>query len=181
MRETETKMNPRTSIVTAVAILALAVPAAAGARSISMSRVAKETTATREFDQTLAAHKSHVVKTGKSSKNAAGKSSAPSVSPVIYIHVPTAANPPVAVTDPNECQDSGNRCSDQQACEYWGMNCDSSGGTTVQTPSQPAAPAAPSAQADSTAASVSTTTDGFNASNCWDYTTYQATLNPASC
>src|SRR5579864_8970452 len=140
--ERETQVNARTSILTAAAILALAIPAAAGARSVTTFRVAKETTAAHEFGQNTAAHKNHAVKTGKASKHAVGKSSKQSSSPVIYIKVPGPASPPSAVVDPNECQDSGNNCTDQQACQYWGMNCDAIDSSTVQAPSQPAAPAA---------------------------------------
>jgi hypothetical protein len=168
-------MNARTSILTAAAMLALAVPAAAGARSVTTFRVAKETTAHHDLGQSVAVHKSRAIKTGKASKKAAGKSSKQSVHPVIYIKVPGPATPPSAVVDPNECQDSGNNCTDQQACEYWGMNCDSISSTTVQTPSPPAAPAT------TTTPTPQTTTTDYNASNCWDYTDYQATLDPAYC
>ena len=174
-------MNIRTSILTAAAILALAVTAAAGARAVTTFQVAKETTAAHEFGQSLAVHKNRAVKTGKASKKAASKSSKQSVHPVIYIKVPGPANPSTFV-DPNECQDSGNNCTDQQACQYWGMNCDSISGTTVQTPSQPAAPPSTAgASGNTTPPSPQSATDGFNASNCWDYTDYQATLDPAYC
>jgi hypothetical protein len=171
-------MNARTSILTTAAVLALAVPAVAGAKADTTFRVAKKVTVAHDLGQSLAVHKSHASKSGKASKHAAGESSKQSVGPVIYIHVPGPSTPPSAVVDPNECQDSGNNCTDQQACEFWGMNCDSISATAVQTPAQPAAPAAPP---DTTPSSPPTSTDDFNASNCWDYADYQATLDPAYC
>jgi hypothetical protein len=43
----------------------------------------------------------------------------------IYIYIPA---PPIGTvaplpTDPNECEDTGNNCTPQQLCEFWGENC----------------------------------------------------------
>ena len=42
--------------------------------------------------------------------------------PYIYIPGPTSPCAALAV-DPNECQDNGTNCTDEQACDYWGENC----------------------------------------------------------
>ena len=180
-------MNARTSILTAAAILALAVPAAAGAssaRADTAFRVAKETSAVHELGKSQAAHKTRATKTSKASKKTAAKSSKQAVHPVIYIYQPGPATPPSTVVDPNECEDSGNSCTDQQACEFWGMNCDSISSTTDQTTTPIAAPASgPSATQnppDTTASSPSTTTTDVSAANCDDYSDYLANNNDPS-
>ena len=143
--------------------------------SISSVRVTKETTAVHELGQSKAVHKSRAIKTAKASKKAAAKSSKQAVHPVIYIYQPAPATPPSTYVDPNACEDSGNSCTDQQACEYWGMNCDAISTTTDQTTTTPAAPA------DTTPSSPTTTTTDLNAGNCADYNDYLATNDPSYC
>jgi hypothetical protein len=53
---------------------------------------------------------------------------------VIYIDIP-AVPPPAPYVDPNQCEDSGTSCTDQQLCEYWG-ECDS---TSVAATADPTA------------------------------------------
>ena len=178
-------MHARTRILTAAAMLAFAVPAVAGASSVTANttfRVTKETTALHGFGQSLPALEHRAIKTGKGSKRGAGKSSKPAVKPIIYIVGVGPKTPPIPVIDPNECQDSGNNCTDQQACQYWGMNCGSVSVTTDQTATQPAAPATSATDAGNTASpSPSTATTGFNASNCSDYYDYINTGDGTYC
>ena len=41
------------------------------------------------------------------------------------IYIPGPSNPAPPYVDPNECQDNGTNCTDEQACDYWGENCGS--------------------------------------------------------
>jgi hypothetical protein len=174
-------VNARTSIITAAVMLTLVVPAAAGAasaRADTTFRFAKETVAGHKLGQSQAVHKNRAIKTAKASKKAAAKSSKQAVHPVIYIYEPAPATPPSTSVDPNACEDSGNSCTDQQACEYWGMNCDAISTTADQTTTTPAAAAAPT---DTTPPSPTTTTTDLNAGNCADYNDYLATNDPSYC
>jgi hypothetical protein len=104
----------RTSIVAAGALVALLVPAAANAR---------EVTKLYANAAALGAHGNHSVKssTHRSSKKRSGSSSI--VTPR-YIYVPAPAAAPSSYADPNNCENSGNDCTDQQLCELWGESCD---------------------------------------------------------
>ena len=123
-------MRLHTSVITAGAMFALVLPAVAGAastRADTTFRVAKETVSFHDSGQSRSVHKSHGGKASKGSKAATGKSSKRAVYPVTYIFVPASPGTSSPVADPNECQDSGSNCTDQQACEFWGMNCSTAG------------------------------------------------------
>jgi hypothetical protein len=60
-------------------------------------------------------HKTHPVTTKVTMR--------PSSFRVIYIDIPVVP-PPAPYVDPNQCEDSGTNCTDQQLCQYWG-ECDS--------------------------------------------------------
>jgi hypothetical protein len=49
----------------------------------------------------------------------------PKTRPVPYIYMPAGTPSVTPYVDPNGCVDSGTDCTDQELCEYWGMNCDS--------------------------------------------------------
>jgi hypothetical protein len=144
----------RTSVITAGAMVALVLPAAAGAastRADTTFQVAKQTVSFQDSGQSGSVHKSHGGKASKGSKAATGKSSKRAVYPVTYIFLPAASGTSSPVADPNECQESGSNCTDQQACEFWGMNC-----STVGAPAQAdVAPAdAPTADASAVASAA---------------------------
>lgn len=183
-------MTLRTSIITASALFALALPAGAGAastRADTSFRVAKETVSFHGSGQSRSAHESHAGKTSNASKISTGKSSKSTAYPVTYIFVP---NPLVAsspVADPNPCQDSGSNCTDLQACAFWGMNCSGVGtpdqadvasgdAPTVDTPTAPA-----SIPVDASVTTPSTTTTDPGQSDCFDYTFYELTGELSYC
>jgi hypothetical protein len=123
----------RTSIVAAGALLALLVPTAANAR---------EVTNLYTDGAVAVAHSNHGVKSSalRSSKKKGGRTTArtrgsngaytapfgsSSIVTPRYIYVPAPATVSSSYVDPNECQDSGNACTGQQLCQFWGENCDS--------------------------------------------------------
>ena len=175
-------------IITAGAIVALAIPAAAGAastRADTSFRVSKETVS---FHEGRAVHKGRAA---KSSKHASTKKH--SVNPVTYIYVPAPAGTGSFAADPNECQNSGSNCTDEQACEFWGMNCSTAvaadQSTIASAPAQAfdtsagAVQTMPEAQviSDTQVTSSSPTTGNFDLSNCVDPTDYALTNDPSYC
>ncbi len=180
-------MTLRTSIITASALFALALPAAAGAastRADTSFQVAKETVSFHGTGQSRSVHKSHTAKTSSASKISTGKSSKPRIYP--YVPQPLEASSPVA--DPNDCQGSAYNCTDLQACELWGMNCSSvrasdqtnvgpGDATTTDTPTAPA----PQIPIDTQAMSPSTTTTDPGPPGCVDYPDYESTGDLSYC
>ncbi len=146
-------MNIRTSFIAVGATLALVAPAAANARAI-VNQKGDTYLASKHGSHALANSTNFVSENGnriavKSSKathtsgktTTAGKTSVPVSKPHViyrapfgptsivtpgYIYVPGPAAGASAYVDPNECQDSGTNCTDNQLCTYWGENCDSS-------------------------------------------------------
>ena len=52
----------------------------------------------------------------------------------LYIYSPGVSSPEVGSTDdPNSCETSGSNCTDEQLCQFWGINC-SLGGIPVLFP-----------------------------------------------
>jgi hypothetical protein len=181
----------RTSVITASALFALALPAAAGAastRADTTFRVAKETVSFHDSGQSRSVHKSHNSKPSKGSKAATGKGSKPAVYPVTYIFVPAPLGTSGPVADPNECQDSGSNCTDRQACDFWGMNCATAGEpgqagvAPVDTPVAATTASTPAVQipADAQVTSPSTITI-LGPSNCLDYVEFVRTGDPSYC
>lgn len=170
----------RTSVITAGAMFALALPAVAGAastRADTTFHVANETVSFHDSGQSRSLHKNHGGKTSKGSTAATGKSSKQKVYPVTYIFVPAPLGTNSFVADPNECQESGSNCTDQQSCELWGMNCSTVGApdqANVAPADAPTVDTSPSASApqnsaDTQVTSPSTTTTDPGPSDCADY------------
>jgi hypothetical protein len=121
----------RTSIVTAGAVLALLAPAAANAREVTNKHADAGASAARgNHGVKSSTHRGSKKKGGKTTaRGSHGAHTAPFGSSSIvtprYIYVPAPATAPSSYVDPNECQDNGNDCTDQQLCQFWGENCDS--------------------------------------------------------
>ncbi len=121
-------MKIQTLIVAGAAAFALLAPAAGAAGNKSARHVGP---ANHLTGHRVIKHKTGA--TGKTSKPVKKVTTVAKVKPVKptpprtvpYIYVPVPSYPTPPVIDPNECQDSGTNCTDEQACEYWGENCDS--------------------------------------------------------
>jgi hypothetical protein len=110
----------RTSLITAAAV-ALVASASAQAAVVREPTLIRGTDKTRTIQGT--ARESGASGHGRPPE-ARGSSGGRGATRVIYIDIPVSA-PPAPFVDPSACQDSGNGCSDLEACEYWGENCGS--------------------------------------------------------
>jgi hypothetical protein len=144
-------MNTRTSLIAIGATLALVAPAAANARAIvnekgdiyvaskhsshalvgatnfvseNGSRIQVNSSATNFVSEngnmgTRSKTQGHRI--GKANTAVKTSGAKPGVT---YIYVAgRGAVAASAYVDPSECQDNGTSCTDQEACTYWGQNC----------------------------------------------------------
>lgn len=109
---------------TAACALLVATADAAGNRSVRHAGAAGN----------VAGHRivKHKTVAGKASKSAKKTTTVVKVKPVPsqsrivpYIYVPVPPNTAPPSVDPNGCVDSGTGCTDEQLCDFWGMNCNS--------------------------------------------------------
>ena len=94
------------------------------------------------YDRTLPQHKivkHHKVTTHVKTSTA---KTAPTIKtaprPPLYIYVPGFTGTPSVSPSTNDCESSMVDCTDQQLCEYWGMNC--STGVAQPSPAPSAEP-----------------------------------------
>ena len=150
-------MNIRTSIIVVGATLALVIPALANARAIVNQKgdtyftskhgshaLVNATSFVSENGSYMRVAGKNVGHTNARTKTVA-KTSLSIVKPDViysapfsptsivtqgYIYAPGPVAGASTYADPNECQDDGNNCTDQQLCQYWGENCDSAAADT---------------------------------------------------
>jgi hypothetical protein len=129
-QDKEERMKVKSVIVTSVIALGVFAPTALGALDW-------EATVSTKHVKSHHAVTTAKSKTGKS--KTAAKAAVPR--PPIYIYAPGPVQAPAgAVVDPTtECTTYGNDCTDQQACEYWGMNCDQVGDQSGAQTADPSA------------------------------------------
>ncbi len=125
-------MSIRTSLITAIATLALAAPVVANAAAVKAP----------------APHggKPTVSLKGHPRKGSGPLKIVPRKYPVTYIHVTTTY--PSGLVEVDQCQLSGYECTAQEACILWSVGCDDLS-NSVQADSTPAtAPSSPPPSAD---------------------------------
>jgi hypothetical protein len=112
-------------VVSTGAAVVLAVPAAQAALR-NAAPVGKA--ADRHAPHAAGSHRSkahHAIPIAAKSKKGSSRTvPRPSTGPIyIYIPAPPIGTVAPAAPDPNECQDTGNNCTPQQLCDFWGENC----------------------------------------------------------
>jgi hypothetical protein len=93
------------------------------------------------YDRTLPQHKivkHHKVTTHVKTSTA---KTAPTIKtaprPPLYIYVPGFTGTPSVSPSTNDCESSMVDCTDQQLCEYWGMNCSTGGDQSSPAQAEP--------------------------------------------
>jgi hypothetical protein len=133
--------------------------ALAGAAIVFAAPVANARMAT--YDRTVPQHKiAKHVKTAKT-KTAATTKATPR--PPLCIYVPPFTGTPTVSDGTDWCESSMVDCTDQQLCEYWGMNCSTGG--DQPSPAQPAEPASTTTSPSEVPAGSSQLADEFQSAS----------------